>query len=329
MEFRMLADNSPDLITRYNRDLTYSYANQTVELLTGIPVAKIIGRNNLDIGLEPELASFIEEMHLEVFRTGRKLKFEFRLQKDNEFKVFQAHMVPELSKEGAVDSVLNVSRDITQIKSVEKALKEEKQNIIDENQLIAKNLKSWCYQLCTNPQHGEVAAQCLGPIMRIAEWAQSGYNQQNISPKPINLNQLLSAYHAEKMKKVNSDKVELVLNLPPNQITVFSDSNILVNTIDYLIENAIEATLEGKIELGFDVYNENEIVIFVKDTGMGIEAELTEQIFEPFYFFNKEGHAGLGLSIARKNVKNFTGSDLVPVGGWYRFNLLLYPSGPG
>ena len=89
------------------------------------------------MGLEQELAAFLEEMHLEVFRTGRKIKFEFRLQKDGEQHIFQAQMVPELSKDGIVESVLNVSRDITQIKNVEKALKEEKQNIIAENRQIA------------------------------------------------------------------------------------------------------------------------------------------------------------------------------------------------
>ncbi|MFA6402388.1 MAG: PAS domain-containing protein [Salinivirgaceae bacterium] len=132
-DFRMLAENSPDLITRYNKDLTYLYVNQTFETLTGIPINQFIGRNNLELDLEPDLVSFLEEMHLEVFRTGRTLKFEFRLPTKTDTKVFQAHMVPELAKDGTVDSVLNVSRDITQIKQVERNLKEEKQNLIQEN----------------------------------------------------------------------------------------------------------------------------------------------------------------------------------------------------
>jgi PAS domain S-box-containing protein len=183
-DFRMLAENSPDLITRYSKDLTYSYANSTVEKLTGIPVAQFIGRNNLELDLEADLVSFLEEMHLEVFRTGRSLKFEYRVAMKDETKVFQAHLVPEVAKDDTVESVLNVSRDITQIKQVERNLKEEKQHIIEENMLIAQNLKEWCNKLCESHIenfNGE-EKNCLEPILRIAEWAQYGHNQENISP---------------------------------------------------------------------------------------------------------------------------------------------------
>ena len=97
------------------------------------------------------------------------------------------------------------------------------------------------------------------------------------------------------------------LIFPVHEITVFSDEKMLKSTLLLLLENALEATETGKIEIGYDIYNENEIVFLVKDTGMGIEPEQTESIFKPFVSQNKENHAGLGLSIAQKYVESMNG----------------------
>ncbi len=308
-DFRMLAENSPDVITRYNKDLTYSYANLTVESLIGIPISQFIGRNNLELDLEAELVSFLEEMHLEVFRTGRKLKFEYRVPIKNETRIFQAHLVPELSQDGTVESVLNVSRDITQIKQVERSLKEEKQNVIEENLLIAENLTFWCNRLCDTSADGQVGnpKACLDPILSIAEWAQYGHNQENITPKNLVVNTLIKDFFNRNAGLIEAEKLEANILLPVHEITIYSDERLLNMTLMHLLENAIEATHEGKIEIGYDIYNDKEIVFFIKDTGIGINPDDTEKIFKPFVSMNKENHAGLGLSIAEKNVEALSG----------------------
>ena len=306
-DFRMLAENSPDLITRYNKDLTYSYANQTVEKLTGIPISQFIGRNNLELELEADLVSFLEDMHLEVFRTGKTIKFEYRLTVNEKTNVFQAHLVPELSANGMVESVLNVSRDITQIKDVERNLKEEKQNIINENLLIAENLKKWSGILCERKSEPTGGKICLKPILRIAEWTNHGYNKDNIDFKPIRVNDLIKDFFNKNAILVKENNLEPNMILPVHDITIKTDENIVNDTLSLLLENAIEATKEGKIEIGYDIYNEKEIVFFVKDTGKGINPEDTERIFKPFESLEKDNHAGLGLSIAEKNVTALDG----------------------
>ncbi len=308
-DFRMLAENSPDFITRYNKELKYSYANLTVEKLIGIPVAQVIGHNNLELDMEADLVSFLEDMHLEVFRTGKTLKFEYRLAFEKETKVFQAHLVPELSKDGTVESVLNVSRDITQIKQVERKLKEEKQNIINENLLIAQNLKIWCNKLCeNNPKNAKSKENsCLEPILRIAEWAQYGHNQENINRNKLTVNSFIKDFFNSNAQLIEDNKLEASIILPAHEITIFSDEKMLNETLSLLLENAIEATKNGKIEIGYDIYNEKEIVFLIKDTGVGIEPKDTERIFNPFVTINKENHAGLGLSIAEKNIEALNG----------------------
>ncbi|MBI9036281.1 MAG: response regulator [Bacteroidales bacterium] len=304
-EFRMLAENSPDMITRYNKDLTYTYANLTIEKITNIPVSQFIGRNNHELNLEAELVSFLEEMHLEVFRTGRTLKFEFRMSNDNDTKIFQAQMVPELANDGTVETVLTVSRDITQIKQVERNLKEEKEKIIKENYKISKNLKEWSKKLCE--KNDKLEKNCFDPIHKIADWAEYGHNSEMVNPKTISVNNFLKDFFNTKATIIEEYKLEANIILPVHEISIYTDENLLFNTLNLLLENAIEATEEGKVEIGYDIYNENEIVFFVKDTGVGIDPDNTEKIFEPFISIAKENHAGLGLSISQKNVDVFGG----------------------
>jgi len=306
-DFKMLAENSPDIITRYSKELKYIYVNATVEKRTGIPVSEFIGRNNLELNLDSDLVSFLEEMHLEVFRTGKTLKFEYRIAHHDEIRIFQAHLVPEMSKDGKVESVLNVSRDITQIKQVERTLKQEKQNIIEENLLIADNLEKWSQNYCTANNVSLYEASCLQPILRIAEWTRYGHIHENIELEKISVNDFIKDLFNKNASLIDNKNIEANIFLPVIEVSIFSDKIILEKTLKLLFENAVEATTSGKIEIGYDIYNDKEIVFFVKDTGCGINPDDTERVFKPFVCINKENHAGLGLSIAEKNVESLNG----------------------
>jgi signal transduction histidine kinase len=52
---------------------------------------------------------------------------------------------------------------------------------------------------------------------------------------------------------------------------------------------------------------DDEISLEIKDTGSGIQKQMLENIFEP-YFSTKEGGTGLGLPIAKKILEDHEGS---------------------
>ena len=78
--------------------------------------------------------------------------------------------------------------------------------------------------------------------------------------------------------------LQLRLHIPqPEQlITVDTDHARLKQVFTNLIHNAIKFTPDGYIEIGFDLLPENNIRLFVRDSGIGIPPEKKKLIFERF-----------------------------------------------
>ena len=76
-KYRTLAENSPDIIARVDRDLRYLYINSAFEKTTGFPLKNFVGRTNQEIGLPQEFADEWTEIFKTVFQTGKEQKGEF------------------------------------------------------------------------------------------------------------------------------------------------------------------------------------------------------------------------------------------------------------
>lgn len=91
------------------------------------------------------------------------------------------------------------------------------------------------------------------------------------------------------------------------------DADKLMHIVSNLISNALKYTSEGgSIEVStFLTANERELVIVVKDNGMGIDAEHLEHLFERFYQIQSssvQGGTGLGLAVSKEMVELHNGS---------------------
>lgn len=96
-------------------------------------------------------------------------------------------------------------------------------------------------------------------------------------------------------------------NLPAMVCNPSRIQQLLIN----LIENAIKYTERGNVHVTLKQDN-NELVIRVRDTGIGIPADKVDRIFERFYRVDKgrsrrQGGTGLGLSIVKHIVELYNG----------------------
>ncbi|NOZ60194.1 MAG: PAS domain S-box protein [Calditrichaeota bacterium] len=163
--------------------------------------------------------------------------------------------------------------------------------------------------------------QLLRIIDDIMEISQLGTKQVKVTKKQICLNKLLSELYSIFDIEAKTNKIPLYLKkgLPDKESTILTDKTKLVRILNSLLENSFKFTSEGFIEFGYLLKTDNEpaeLEIYVKDTGIGIKPESQNTIFVRFSQEEKElskkvGGLGLGLSIAKENVKLLGGNITV------------------
>lgn len=108
-----------------------------------------------------------------------------------------------------------------------------------------------------------------------------------------------------KMKNLTSS---LQIDSEIKNLCINTDFQLLKKAVTHLIDNAVKFTNQGgKVEFGVEMGN-NKLVFFVKDTGVGINSDTLESLFD--YFIQEDisdtrGYegTGLGLTIANRLVK--------------------------
>ena len=105
--------------------------------------------------------------------------------------------------------------------------------------------------------------------------------------------------------------LDLNLDCPENLPAVFADPDRITQVLINLIHNAVKFTPPGG-KLTVSAYQDrDQIVFFVRDTGVGIAKKDLARIFERFYKADRAragGGTGLGLSIARHMIESHGGS---------------------
>lgn len=104
--------------------------------------------------------------------------------------------------------------------------------------------------------------------------------------------------------------INVTVDIAPNLPEIEGNPENLKQCLINLLKNAIEAMPEGGSLTLRAFYQNTFVQIDVLDTGGGIEPELHDQVFNPFYTTKKRG-AGLGLAMTRKVIEDMGGKVLL------------------
>lgn len=126
-EFKALVENSPDIISRFDPQLRYTYVNRAIEEATGLPPQTFIGKTNQELGFPIEKFSEWETRLRKVLATSNEETLEFNFLTPQGTRYYHSRITPELSIDGSVESILCVTYDITERKQVEAALRESEE----------------------------------------------------------------------------------------------------------------------------------------------------------------------------------------------------------
>ena len=110
-----------------------------------------------------------------------------------------------------------------------------------------------------------------------------------------------------------NNKVEIKLDITPENLELFVDSKQITQVMINLAKNALQSLKNkenGIIKMSAGINNANKKYITVTDNGSGIAPELIEEIFVPF-FTTKNSGTGIGLSLSKQIMQLHGGSLMV------------------
>ncbi|HWR73031.1 MAG TPA: HAMP domain-containing sensor histidine kinase [Nitrospirota bacterium] len=101
--------------------------------------------------------------------------------------------------------------------------------------------------------------------------------------------------------------VLLSLDLPADPMPLVADGVQMQRALINLVNNAIEASSAGQPVALLAARGHKGLVIQIRDHGPGMDSEVLEKLFTPF-FTTKRGGTGLGIGIVRKIIEAHKGT---------------------
>lgn len=160
---------------------------------------------------------------------------------------------------------------------------------------------------------GEQLLELLNAVLKVIDTEQM---TDSIKAEPIHLTQLAKELQALMQPSIEAKKLVFELKLDTHLPTVISDQIKLKRLLLNLLSNAVKFTKEGKVSLEMDLLsieeNQAKIEIRVTDTGIGIEKDKINKIFERFYRAHPSYEAeymgyGVGLYLVKKTIELLDG----------------------
>ena len=102
-------------------------------------------------------------------------------------------------------------------------------------------------------------------------------------------------------------RIEIDNRVQPPLPPVVVDRTLIARALANIVENALHAMpAQGRLSI-HALAEPADVLLVVRDTGLGMDAEAMSRVFEP-YFSTKTTGTGLGLPIAKRNVELSGGS---------------------
>ncbi len=140
-------------------------------------------------------------------------------------------------------------------------------------------------------------------VSDLLELSKLEATENRVTPTSVNLTQIVDRAMDRLQATAKNRNIELKSKLP-EKVTVWADEDMILQVLLNLMVNATHYTNEGgTITITCDVLVDR-VKVHVLDTGIGIDEEHRDRVFERFYRVQRDrsrasGGTGLGLSIVK------------------------------
>lgn len=279
----------------------------------------IVGQHYTDFDDNLNLGQYIAE----VFEDNEKIHEEITSENLSK-NVYDSHFGPFYGNGWKQRGVIIVLHDITNLKRLEKMRSDFVANVSHELKTPVTSVKGFSETLLGGEVKDEATARSFLEIIyneseRLDRLIRELLHLSRIENKvtPLNLNNvdLVSLIHRitrTLSKSISEKSLEVTLPLSTEEVIIEGDSDRLNQILLNLTANSINYTSEGgKIDISMEVTEDN-VHIYISDTGIGIPEESVPRVFERFYRVDKarsrnSGGTGLGLAIVKHLVDSHQG----------------------
>jgi len=336
-KLRDLIDSIPDLIFFKDLNSNYLGCNKAFEKIMLKKQQEIIGKSDIQL-FRTHKSEFYHALDKIVIESQEVHSYEEWIEiNDSEKILLNIVKTPYYNAHGKVLGIIGICHNITDFRLNEIQLKEAKEKAEQADKLKSAFLANMSHEIRTPMnaiigfsqllENGDISEETktdylqhirhsgktlLNLINDIIDIAKIEAGQIQIHKEDCLLNfildELLATYEEVRIARNKADvKLIVIKEFTDSNIAIFTDPFRLQQILANLIGNALKFTTKGSITFGYTTEN-NNLLFFVKDTGVGIDKEAHNLIFERFgqadskKIDNKEG-TGLGLAISKNLVE--------------------------
>lgn len=223
------------------------------------------------------------------------------------------------------NGVVMVLHNITELRRLENLRQEFVANVSHELKTPLASIKAYAETLrlgaMSDPENNlkfvdrieEQAERLHQLILDMLQIARVESGEEAFEITDVSVNKVVDTCFNHYTDAAQRKEIHLVVEPSASSMRVYADEDGLTTILDNLIGNAIKYTPEnGRVTVRWREEND-QMLLEVQDTGIGIAPEHHTRVFERFYRADKArsrelGGTGLGLSIVKHLCQAFGGS---------------------
>ncbi len=343
---RLITDNIHDLVSLADHDLKFQYITPSHVRVLGYRPDDLLGKSAFEL-VHPEDLDLVKTKTLSAMEKLQSDTIEFRYRhRDGYYIWMETTGSVILDARGTFAGAVFASRDISERRWMQRAmLEQEKLLVMLQKEQELSSLKTRMMSRLSHELRTPLAVISTSADLLEMYWLRMNEEQRNqrlqqiksqikhftsmldnmslvvkgisynldFAPSPYNLRQTCETL-IDELKELLHSQHTIQLELKGDVNIINSDEQLVYLILTHLLANAIKYTPPTKPIMLYGEVKEDEIVLQLRDEGIGIPEDERERILEPFYRGTNIGEIpglGIGLTIIKDAIDSMNGKMII------------------